>query len=105
MLRTMTIRSLPEAFAAIKEMRGNGYDWGEDYRAALSVVYSPFLGAALLGKQKPQHLQQDESRRPLRRQTRPASHHDGRQPGRRPYRRGPASPNAGKNATPWPSRR
>ncbi len=30
----MTIRSLPEALAVIKEMQGQDYEWGEDYRAA-----------------------------------------------------------------------
>ena len=34
MPRTVTIRSLPEAFAVIKEMRGQDYEWGEDYRTA-----------------------------------------------------------------------
>jgi len=34
MARTVTIRSLPEAFAVIKEMQGQDYQWGEDYRAA-----------------------------------------------------------------------
>ncbi len=34
MPRTVTIRSLPEAFAVIKEMQGQDCDWGEDYRAA-----------------------------------------------------------------------
>ncbi len=34
MPRTVTIKSLPEAFAVIKEMQGQDCDWGEDYRAA-----------------------------------------------------------------------
>ncbi len=34
MPRTVTIKSLPEAFAVIKEMPGQDYEWGEDYRAA-----------------------------------------------------------------------
>ncbi len=34
MPRTVTIESLPEAFAVIKEMQGQDYEWGEDYRAA-----------------------------------------------------------------------
>ena len=34
MPRTVTIKSLPEAFAVIKEMQGQDYEWGEDYRAA-----------------------------------------------------------------------
>ena len=34
MSRTVTIRSLPEAFALIKEMQGEEYDWGEGYRRA-----------------------------------------------------------------------
>ena len=31
---TVTIRSLPQAFAVIKEMQGQDYEWGEDYCAA-----------------------------------------------------------------------
>ncbi len=31
---TVTIRSLPQAFAVIMEMLGQDYEWGEDYRAA-----------------------------------------------------------------------
>ncbi len=34
MPRTVTIRNLPQAFAAIKEMQGQDYEWGEDCRAA-----------------------------------------------------------------------
>ncbi len=34
MPRTVTIRSLPEAFSVIEEMQGQDGDWGEDYRAA-----------------------------------------------------------------------
>ena len=34
MSRTVTIRSLPEAFAVIKEMEAEDCEWGEDYRAA-----------------------------------------------------------------------
>ncbi len=34
MPRTVTIKSLPEAFAVIKEMQGQDCEWGEDYRAA-----------------------------------------------------------------------
>ena len=34
MSRTVTIRSLPEAFALIKEMQGEDYDWGDGYRRA-----------------------------------------------------------------------
>ncbi len=31
---TVTIRSLPEAIALIKEMQGEDYDWGDGYRRA-----------------------------------------------------------------------
>ena len=34
MPRSVTIQSLPEAFEVIKEMRVQGYDWGEDSRPA-----------------------------------------------------------------------
>ncbi|MFQ5530815.1 MAG: IS256 family transposase [Gemmatimonadota bacterium] len=34
MSRTATIESLPQAFEMIKEMEGEGYAWGEDYRRA-----------------------------------------------------------------------
>ncbi len=34
MPRTVTIRSLPQAFAVIKDMQGQDYEWGEDDRAA-----------------------------------------------------------------------
>lgn len=34
MPQPVTIQSLPEAFEVIKEMRVQGYDWGEDYRPA-----------------------------------------------------------------------
>ena len=30
--RTATIESLPMAFALVKEMQGDGLEWGEDYR-------------------------------------------------------------------------
>ena len=32
MPQAVTIRSLPRAFAMIKAMRDEGYEWGEDYR-------------------------------------------------------------------------
>ena len=34
MPHVVTIKSLPQAFDAIKEMGDQGYDWGEDYRRA-----------------------------------------------------------------------
>ena len=34
MSRTVTLNSLPRAFAMIKEIERQGYDWGEDYRRA-----------------------------------------------------------------------
>ncbi len=37
MPQAATIKSLPEAFAVIKEMQGQDCDWGEDYRAAGST--------------------------------------------------------------------
>ena len=36
MPRSVTIRSLPQAFEVIEQMRVEGYDWGEDYRPAPS---------------------------------------------------------------------
>ena len=32
MPQAVTIRSLPRAFAMIKAMQDQGYEWGEDYR-------------------------------------------------------------------------
>ena len=43
MPRTVTIRSLPEAFAVIKEMQGQDYEWGEDYRAAGRAALAEIL--------------------------------------------------------------
>ena len=34
MPQVVTIRSLPQAFEIIKSMEHDGYEWGEDYRAA-----------------------------------------------------------------------
>ncbi len=34
MPQTVTIRSLPQAFDVIKEMRADGCEWGKDYRWA-----------------------------------------------------------------------
>ncbi len=34
MSRTVTLKSLPRAFAMIREIEHQGYDWGEDYRRA-----------------------------------------------------------------------
>ncbi len=38
MSRTVTIRSLPQAFRTIKEMRIEGDAWGEDYHDAPEAV-------------------------------------------------------------------
>ncbi len=43
MPRTVTIKSLPEAFAVIKEMRGQDYEWGEDYRTAGRAALAEIL--------------------------------------------------------------
>ncbi len=43
MPRTVTIESLPEAFAVIKEMQGQDCEWGEDYRAAGRVALAEIL--------------------------------------------------------------
>ena len=43
MPRTVTIRSLPMAFAVIKEMQGQDCDWGEDYRAAGRAALAEIL--------------------------------------------------------------
>ncbi len=43
MPRTVTIKSLPEAFAVIKEMQGQDYEWGEDYRAAGRAALAEIL--------------------------------------------------------------
>ena len=43
MSQTATIRSLPQAFEIIKEMRAEGYEWGEDYRGAGSKVLAEII--------------------------------------------------------------
>ncbi len=43
MPRTVTIKSLPEAFAVIKEMQGQDCEWGEDYRAAGRAALAEIL--------------------------------------------------------------
>ncbi len=43
MSRTVTIRSLPEAFAVIKEMEAEDCEWGEDYRAAGRAAVAEIL--------------------------------------------------------------
>ncbi len=43
MSRTVTIKSLPEAFAVIKEMQGQDYESGEDYRAARRAALAEIL--------------------------------------------------------------
>ncbi len=43
MPRTVTIRSLSEAFAVIKEMQGQDCEWGEDYRAAGRAALAEIL--------------------------------------------------------------
>ncbi|MCZ6814160.1 MAG: hypothetical protein O7F14_08905 [Alphaproteobacteria bacterium] len=40
---TVTIKSLPEAFAVIKEMQGQDCEWGEDYRAAGRTALAEIL--------------------------------------------------------------
>ncbi len=43
MSRTVTIRSLPQAFAVIKEMQAQGCEWGEDYRQAGGAAVAALL--------------------------------------------------------------
>ncbi len=43
MPRTVTIKSLPKAFAVIKEMQGQDCGWGEDYRAAGRAALAEIL--------------------------------------------------------------
>ncbi len=43
MPRSVTIRSLPEAFTVIKEMQGQDCEWGEDYRAAGRAALAEIL--------------------------------------------------------------
>ena len=43
MSRTVTLKSLPWAFAMIKEIEHQGYDWGEDYRRAGRDAVVDFL--------------------------------------------------------------
>ncbi len=43
MSQTATIRSLPQAFRIIKEMRMQGDEWGEDYRGAGREVVARVL--------------------------------------------------------------
>ena len=43
MSQTATIRRLPQAFEIIKEMRAEGYEWGEDDRGAGREVLAEIL--------------------------------------------------------------
>ena len=43
MSQTATIRSLPQAFEIIKEMRAEGDEWGEDYRGAGREVLAEII--------------------------------------------------------------
>ena len=47
MSRTVTIRSLREAFALIKQMQSEEYDWGEDYRPAGRQALAEILEAQM----------------------------------------------------------
>ena len=48
MSRTVTLKSLPRAFAMIKEIEHQGYDWGEDYRAAARAAVVDVLEGRLV---------------------------------------------------------
>ena len=43
MSRTVTIRSLPQAFAIIKKMENQEYEWGDDYRRAGRAAVAALL--------------------------------------------------------------
>lgn len=47
MSRTATVRSLPGAFAVIKEMQGEDYEWGDGYRQAGRQALGEILGAQM----------------------------------------------------------
>ena len=61
MPRSVTIRSLPQAFAVIKEMEGEGHEWGEDTRAAARDVLTEILKERMV-EARDRHLEEKAAR-------------------------------------------